>query len=44
MLKPDAYLLVRKKQMELFEKYRKNASVQDLVSEAIKKGINLIVD
>lgn len=38
----DAYLLIVKKQAEMFEKTRRKMRISDIVAKAIKKGIDLI--
>ncbi len=39
LLDNEAYTLIRKKQMEIFDKTEKDVSIQDLVSESIRKGL-----
>lgn len=41
-LQDDAYLLIAKKQTELFEKTGKKLGISDIATRSIKKGINLI--
>lgn len=38
----DAYMLVIKKQTELFEKTGKKLRISDVVAKAIKKGIDMV--
>ncbi len=41
LLEGDAYTLIRKKQMKIFNETEKNVSIQDLVSQSIKKGLKV---
>lgn len=43
-LDQEAYTLIVNKQTEIFNKTNKRMSIQVLVSESVKKGINLIND
>ncbi len=38
----DAHLIVKNKQNEIFNRTKKNTPIRIIVSEAVKKGINLI--
>lgn len=38
----DAHLIIKNKQNEIFNRTKKNTPIRIIVSEAVKKGINLI--
>lgn len=41
LLKQDAYLLVRKRQMETLNRNGKDTNIQDIVSDSVKKGLKV---